>query len=238
MSVEDVATTQKGKTPDFYVKGKRDNYTIELKIKDDDPEKARHDWDKLSKGEMLEETSPVSPRNKLEGIIKKGVKQLLNYDPDGRTYRIIWLHSAGLNQQLHNKRFHSTLFGSQTLKCLNRKNALICYYFRDSAFYTWRDCLEAAILSYTEKNDPVVQLCINTLSHRAVQFRSSDIVKAFGAALCDPDKLAELHEEVMIADCRLDRKKVGDVLGYLQTKYQLDHLQVMQMIEYSAEMLL
>ena len=208
-------------TPDFEVIGKKDKYTIELKEKGDDPEEISRDSEILSRGEFVEKSIPISPRNRLKGIIDRGVRQLIEHDPNGESFRIIWLHSAGLEPSLNNDRFHSTLFGSQILFSLRLPETITCYYFNESAFYTWRNHLDGAILTHNNKG----QLCINSLSPRVELFRKSELVACMSNGLCDPQKLEESTDGVMIADCDIDRKSPDLVKRYLQDKYDLDHLQ-------------
>jgi hypothetical protein len=217
-------------TPDFEVIGKSDKYTIELKIKGDDPEEISKDFKLLSRGEFLTKAIPIGPRNTLGGIIRDGGQQMIEYDPRGESFRIIWLHSAGQDPFLHNERFHSTLFGSETLFSLRLPHTITCYYFHESAFYSWRDFLDGAILTYKNK----AQLCINSLSVRVEQFRKSELVLSMSNGLCDPQKLEESNDHVMIADCKIDRKRSDQVKSYLQKKYGLDHLQTIPMKQHTC----
>lgn len=56
------------KTPDFDVSGQNDKYTFELKIKEDDPEKIKEESEALHRGEIVRDSTPIGPRNKLYGI--------------------------------------------------------------------------------------------------------------------------------------------------------------------------
>ena len=72
-------------TPDFEVVGENSRYTIELKIKSDDPEEIRRDLEILSRGEILSKSTPVGPRNRMYGVVKKGVNQMDEHDPENKT---------------------------------------------------------------------------------------------------------------------------------------------------------
>ena len=78
------------------------------------------------------------------------------------------------------------------------------------------------------------QLCINTLSPRVEDFRQSDLVTSMANGLCDPDKLDGLDNDVMIADCDIDRKESSKIVQYLQEKYGLDHLQTIPMQKHTG----
>jgi hypothetical protein len=121
-------------TPDFDVIGKNDRYTVELKIKSDDPNEIARDNEFLSKGQMVTKSIPIGPRNRLSGIIQKGVDQMTTHDPQRKTYQVIWIHTIGKNQDLLNTRFRSTLFGLEKLFSIDISHVITCYYFHNSAF--------------------------------------------------------------------------------------------------------
>ena len=228
--VFDIPENEKSKSPDFDVVGDKDRYTLELKIKGDDPIEIQNDENALLKGELVSKSIPVGPRNTLAGIIRDGVKQNIDHDPDHNTYHIIWIHSAGQDPNLLNSRFHATLYGTETLFSIRKTNVINCYYFHNSAFFSWREYLDGAILSHYDQ----IQLCINTLSPRAKDFRMSQLTVSMAKGLCDPDVLEARYDDLYIADCEIDRKNENDVLKYLQIKYSLDHLQTIPMNQHTG----
>lgn len=232
--VRDLQPRDNTLTPDFEVAGKSSKYTVELKIKDDNPQEVVKEAEALSRGELVGKSIPIGPRNRLGGVIRTGVKQMLAHDPKGDSFRVIWLHSAGEDPELHNQRFRATLFGTEKLVSLRLPNVITCFYFHESAFYSWRDYLDGAMLTYRD----TAQLCINTLSPRVEDFRKCELVQSMSRGLCDPDRLHGLDNHVMIADCPIDRKQPKKVLVYLREKYGLDHLQAIPMQKHKAKMLL
>lgn len=227
--VFDIEKKQGVLTPDFEVIGNNDKYTIELKIKGDDPEEIYRESEALSRGEFVTKSIPIGPRNTLGGIIREGLRQIIEHDPSGGSFRIIWLHSTGNDPNLHNMRFHSTLFGAEDLFSLRLPNIIKCYYFNESAFFSWQNYLDGAILTYIITDHFSAQLCINSLSPRVERFRKSELVVSMLDGLCDPQKLEESTDGVMIADCDIDRRRPDLVKRYLQDKYGLDHLQTIPM---------
>ena len=223
--VFDIPEKEKRKSPDFDVVGKGNRYTLELKIKGDDPVEIQNDENALLRGELVSKTIPIGPRNTLAGILRDGVKQNIGHDPDRKTYHMIWVHSAGKDPNLLNTRFHATLYGTEKLFSIRKSEVITCYYFRNSAFFSWREYLDGVILSH----DDQIQLCINTLSPRAENFRKSHLTVCMAKGLCHPDVLEARNDAIYIADCDVDRNDSGQVLDYLQKKYKLDHLQIMPM---------
>lgn len=218
------------KTPDFNVIGKNSRYTMELKIKEDDPQERKNELLALAHGELVSKSTPVGRRNRLYGIIKKAVQQIEEYDPKHDTFHIIWLHSTGRDAYLHNMRFHATLFGTQDLFSIGHKDLINCFYFHESIFFSCRDNIDGAILTYHDK----AQLCVNTLSSRLAAFRDSDLYNGFIKGLCDPEILHNQSKNIMIVDCELDRRKPDKVISYLCRKYKLKHLQTIDMQQHSA----
>ena len=219
--VHDIEAKGSNLAPDLDVIGKNSRYTIELKIKGDDPDEILEEEKALLSGELISKSIPIGPRNRLAGIIKKGIKQIISHDPRHDTYHIIWVHCSGDDPEFLYERFFSTLYGKETLFSLSKENITTCYYFHDSAFYAWRDYLDGVILTYLDK----AQLCINTLSLNAERFRHSELTRGMYPGHCDPDVIEKECADVMIADCRIDRSKQDDVLRYLKSKYDVDHLQ-------------
>jgi hypothetical protein len=141
-------------------------------------------------------------------------------------------------------RFHCTLFGIGHLFSIRpTPSGITCYYFHESAFFSWRNYLDGAILSYdvariTGSWTFEVRLCINSLSPRVEQFRKSEIVLSMPKGLCDPQKEETSDHNVMIADCEIDRKRSNQVINYLQTKHSLNHLRAIPLKQFTSTMLL
>ena len=221
------------KTPDFDVYGQNSKYTIELKIKSDDPEERKRESKALAKGEIVSKSISTGPRNRLYGIIKEGIEQMAEYDPSHKTFHVIWLHSIGKDASLLNDRFRATLFGTQKLFTSGQNGLITCYYFNESIFYSYRNRLDGAILTYNDN----AQLCVNTLSPWLKDFQKSDLYKSLSQGLCDPEILQD-SEGVMIADCDIVRKDSNKIIQYLRKKYKLKHLQTIDMKQHSAMMAL
>ncbi len=221
------------KTPDINAWHEKDKYIIELKVKSDDLEETKRERESLKRGEIVGNETPTGPRNRLYAIISDGVEQMKNYDPNHNIFHIIWLHSSGHNDSLLNMRFHATLFGTQDLFSMQRTDLMTCYYFKESAFYSHFNELDGAILTYRNK----LQLCVNTLSPNYQTFKQSYMYQTLSKGLCDPEVLRE-KEGTLIADCNFDRKEENKIISYLREKHHLNHLQTINMKQYSAKVAL
>jgi hypothetical protein len=232
LSVRDIPC-QNSRTPDFDVASKNERYTIELKIKSDNPEEIKNDNEILSRGEVLSKATPTGPRNRLYAIIEDGVNQIKEHDPESNTFHILWLHSEGRDPNLLNMRFHATLFGTETLISIEKDYAMTCYFYEESAFFTHRPDLDGVILTYNDQ----LQLCVNTLSHKKEEFKKADLYRLLSKGLCDPDNM-KTDKGILIADCEIDRRNKMEVIEYLKAKYNLNHLQRIEMKQHSGMILL
>ena len=125
--VRDLDERDSSPTPDFEVTGRNTKYTVELKIKGDDPEEIAKEVAALSQGGVVSNSIPIGARNRLSGIIRDGVQQMLCHNPKGESFRVLWLHSAGRDPQLHYERFKATLFGTETLFSLRLQGIITCF---------------------------------------------------------------------------------------------------------------
>ena len=217
---------QKIKTPDIKAWHKNEQYLIELKIKGDNPQEIEQEREILRSGEIAEKETPIDSRNRLSAIISASVEQFSSHDPNHDAFHVVWLHSSGQSDSLLNMRFRATLFGTQDLFSIERKGGMTAYYFKESSFFSHRNQLDGAILTYQDK----LQLCVNTLSPNYQLFKKSFMHQALAQGLCDPES-----QGMLIADCNFDRKDKNKVLDYLRSKYCLTHLQIIDMKHYSAK---
>jgi hypothetical protein len=229
-AVEEIPTraSSQQKTPDFNVIGKSSCFLVELKVKGDDPTEIEQNRRKLESGKIVMNSTPTGPRSRMENIICDGSDQMDDEDPVHAKYHVLWLHSWGFDAQLLHERFRNTLFGSiQAIHPPN--NTVLCYYFHDSSFFHLRKTLDAAIVSFNGN----LQLCVNTLSPRVGEFRSSELYLALLECVCDPDS-EERNHRGLIVDTLTDRQNKNAVLEYLKTKYGLKQLIDLDFTKHSA----
>lgn len=224
---------QNNKTPDLEIIGKKDKYLLELKIKGDDPVEIENDCKTLKQGEMVTKSIPLAPRNRLSAIIKDAIDQLNEFDPSYNTFHVIWIHCTGKNSEFLAERFYSTIFGTQKLVSLKKPNIITCYYFTESCFFTFRNDVEAILLSHEENHNITLRVCVNNLSPNSKKFRESELFLNIPQGIRDPNIL-ENTENAMIADCDFDRNEENNIIEYLRNKYTLEHLQTIDLEQHSA----
>jgi hypothetical protein len=230
---EEIPDQQDRRTPDLEVRSPQGDLTIlELKAKGDDPSQLALEIEALKEGGIVHRSVPLERRNTLSGIIEEGVEQLRQYEVPTGTFHVLWLHSWGRDAELLRDRFSATLFGSTNLIDLGpTRDTRTGFFFHFNDFFRFRDILDGAIISV----ETGCQLCINSLSPRADEFRKSGFVTAFAKGLCDP-KVLEERGEAYIVDCDLDRRNTHDVLKYVRKKYGKERLLDLNLTMHSGTM--
>jgi len=226
--VVDVPCGNQRKTPDFHMSKGAETYLLELKIKGDDEDELARDSEVIARGQILERSVPLSPRNTLDGIIRDGHEQMEIADPSVCCFHVLWIHCVGRDQHVLEERFRFTLFGQQRLISLEHKEQIHALYFRNSAFWRHRRGLDGVFLSLFVGTKLEVKLCINTLSNRLEAFRTSELFALHRDGLYDPQAL-ERDCGAFLVDSDVDRKDESAVLDFLREKYSVKHLQTFAM---------
>ena len=232
--VEKINESNRQKTPDFYVSDEDSAYLIELKEKGDNPDQIANIDSKISSGEVHMQSITLKPTNKIGRVIEKAKSQLKSGAEGEDIFRLVWLAAVERDQEAKFEQFISTLFGTKNVVDIHPDGASkICYFFRNSAFYQYREHLDAAIVSWQNN----AQLCINPYSPRYDRFRESKLSRFFLSenAFLDP-KLEEEKGCGYIVDTSISRENEQDVLDFLCAKYGVEKLVSMDMGMHSAIM--
>ncbi len=220
-------------TPDFHLAKGAEEYLLELKIKGDDEEELTRDTAILASGQILERSVPLSPRTRLNRIIKDGHKQMLEFDPQLRCLHVLWIHCEGRDAHLLKERFRLTLFGQQKLLCMDRQGFVEALYFHNSSFWRFRHALDGMLLTSFNGAALSSQLCVNTVSNRVNTFRASSLFDLHRNGLFDPKAFTD-DTEAFIVDSDVERTDEAAVLAFLRAKYGVEHLQTFGMGAYSV----
>lgn len=215
---------------DFLINDGDNKVLLELKIKGEDCNEVKERREVLSAGEVYLRSESSLRRNRLSGLIRKGVSQLIKTPNDAR-FKILWLHAAGVYGENHEKRLVSTLFGRRFLiHTQKRLEDRWCYYFDNSDFFQHRANLTAAIVSFNGR----CQLCINNLSPDYDAFRNSRFRLAFDDGYIDPAEF-ETRGAAYIVDGEIDRSNESAVRNYISNKYDCGTILDLDLKLHSAE---
>ncbi len=148
-AVEDIPESN-GKRADFLICDHSTKALLELKIKGEDEMELSERNGILDSGEVYIRSESSLRRNRLSGLIKKGVSQLME-TPLENDFRILWLHGAERYGEHHETRMVATLYGRRFLVHTEKKRKdKWCYYFDNSEFYRYREQLTAAVLTESQ----------------------------------------------------------------------------------------
>lgn len=168
----------------------------------------------LSRGEIAQTTERWAYDEKVARIARHAKKQIVQVaTPDD--LRLIWFECRGRDQESQWQQVFGTCYGSTNVFDLKDKTfQRECYYFRESAFFRWRESLDGAVLFSGDNG----ALYLNSYSPRYPRLKDSGLARAFAPAVVDPLKL-ELEGHAAIADCETPRSQPDRVVQYLAEKY-------------------
>jgi hypothetical protein len=201
-----------------------ERYLIEIKTKEDDPAAISERAQGLGAGQIVESGAPFTPQNTMSRIVRHGVDQLDAHAAQERDFCLLWLLAVGSDLESQYEQFLATLYGLTNVVGPDSLPLMPCYYFRESAFFRWRNVLDGAIVGTLDKGE----LCINSYSPRADAFKNSSLAGIFGTAVRDP-RQREAEGRGYIADCDADRRDEQAILRYVQEKYGRPALMTMDL---------
>lgn len=164
------------RTADLFVTDGNATYLIEAKDKVEAESQSQERRAILNAGDLYKQGDSLAHDNRISGILRKAQKQLDDTPKDNGTFQLIWFHACGIDADLKYRQAFATFYGSVDLIALDPRNQEIttCFYFDYNASFTM-PTVEALILTDNE----TLQLCLNEFSHRADEFRSTQLCRKF-----------------------------------------------------------
>lgn len=207
---------------------------VEEKFKFDDPTAVADRNSALATGRVHGSSQPLTPNNRISGIVRKAAAQLSSTAADvPHDLRVLWFTGIGMDGEAKHLQLIATLYGSTEIFQLNDDHVRTCYFFRNSDFYRYRDDLDGAVAAYLNGNTATVKLCLNPYSPRWEALRDSPFARCFNLGLIDP-VAQERAGNAYIVDGDIDRRDERTVIAYLQSKYGLRHVMNIDMSMASA----
>ena len=226
LQVEKIPESGK-RTPDFLVFDGRNQYLIEVKGKEANPEVAQAKEEAFSQGEIFGISESLGAKSVLQNVIRDGRKQIKSHVTDDSTFRVVWVHCTGLVYDVILEQIISGLYGSETVVDFSSDEAFsgTCYYFGHSQFFKYSDSIDAVMVS---GNKGETTLCLNNYSPRYSQFKKSSLVQAMPVGVRDP-VIEDAEGCAFVVDGEVNRGNPGEVLDFLRSKYKTEKLNVMKM---------
>lgn len=221
------------KSPDFFVKDNKNSYLVEFKIKEESGGLTQEREQTLRNGAIFSVEKSLDRNNTISGRISKSSEQLSENIASGlkADFRIIWYHAFGRFPEVNFHQIKSTIYGSVDIIVLGENSpSLPCLYFTFNDFCRYKDFLDAAIITYTDK----AQFCLNNYSPNYEKIKNTNLFNIFSGGIYDP-LLEESKGKAYIADCDIDRREEHKVLQYIQNKYKKQKMINMNMKFFSAE---
>ncbi|SOB77397.1 hypothetical protein SAMN04488490_3203 [Marinobacter sp. LV10R510-11A] len=202
------------KRPDYKAWTDTETYLIEVKSREDDPEEMQERENVLNQGDVYSEHKPLIRKNRVSGIIRSAYDQLKDYG-ESEWFKVAWLCATGSAQEAKFEQFKATLYGTTQIFDLDGDGYhRVCYFFRNSEFFRYRNVLDAALISTHTGGT----LCLNPHSPKFEEIRSSALGGKLGSAVIDP-VASESVGDAYIVDSGVDRNDENAVLEYLRGKY-------------------
>ncbi|MBP7370729.1 MAG: hypothetical protein KA902_04750 [Arenimonas sp.] len=233
-SVESVATSKKQES-DWFATLSGFRLLIEEKTKLEDPSLTTERDKQLKTNSVFSSTTPLSPNNRISGIIKKAASQLTSTGADlAHDARIVWFTSTGFDAEAKYYQTINTLYGTTKVFVPGAGLPMReCYFFHHSAFYRFRDELDGAIIGFINGQTVTIRLCLNPYAKRWKALRDSPFANNLQSAPVDPIA-EEASGEALLVDSDIDRNQHSAVLEFIRQKYNNERLFNMDMNMASA----
>jgi len=154
---------------------------------------------------------PFSPSDRLDGVLKRGKKQLDETPSEPEAFKLLWLFVGGANADMTIRRALFTFYGIATLSPLSKGGGGVnCVYFHSSTSYAMPGVNGLIVM----ENDSL-QLCLNEFSPNYSSFQMSNLVRDMGDAIYDPSRF-ESEPGTIVLRSNVPRKNEQDVLDELE----------------------
>jgi hypothetical protein len=226
-------------TPDFLVKDREHQYLVEVKDK-----RTNQTLMELLESPLPGDKSlPLGYQNRLAGIIRKSVDQLVSYTEAPEIFKVIWfaLNEMTLDkwilrqgepsppflEKVTQRQLFTTLYGYRDIEGYTQNGTSFktgCFYFRNSDFFRYRKQLQAVIIHTTEE----IVFCINDLSEQYHEFCRTALYHKWqceGMLIIEPSKM-EAERGCLVVDGDVDRNDANLVIHHLVQRYNLRHVRL------------
>jgi hypothetical protein len=227
LRVQPVAATTT-KRCDLRAQNEAEQYLVEVKGFHDDEAIGRA----LREGKLHQTVVSYEHRNAVEDGVEEAVKQLRETagGSDGALRLAALLVRTTDNSNVTRQQILGAIYGKVSLTFPGAQSLQECLYFAESAFFRYRDLLDAAL---------VIDHCgaclyLNDYGSRLDRMRRSGLGRFLAGhnALYDAERLE--NEGMLVADCDVPRRNERALIEYLEKKYNRKGLAPMGFKHFSA----
>lgn len=217
----EVIPTSDKETPDLHITDGAVTYVFEVKTKFDSQEYIEHKKTTLLASKIYEEVVPITPKNTIDGIIKKGCKQLKN-SHSGDLF-LLWIKLKTSDPQRDMDIAKQTILGIQKVWDVTNQHSIVdCYYFKNSSFFRHKDILDGIIFEAENGGE----FWINNFSPRYKKIKTCELTKKIQPN--DPLETV-MRDGQYIVDGTVDRGSENEVIQYLMKKYKSENIKPFDM---------
>lgn len=189
----------------------------------------------LRKGAVFESTRSFDVSNSVEGAIREAVKQLRETsEPGGSELRLVCLLALDkYDADVVSRQILGVLYGMRSLLTSAGPGKAVshdCLYFAESAFFTYRDELDAAMVI----DAGGATVLVNDHGHGADRIQNSRLGRFFAEKGAFYDERTWERDGRLVADCDFDRSDGERIRLYVEGKYGLGQTIVMEFKRHSA----
>jgi hypothetical protein len=206
---------------------------IEEKTKVDNPEELAKRREALNAGQVYSSSRRLIRDNRLSGIVRKAASQLASSSSTPHDFRLAWFTSTGHQAHALSEQFIATIYGTTNIIEMGSSHFRRCYFFRNSDFHRYAETIDGAIVAHIADEAISVKICLNPLSPRVSELRTSAFLSRFGSAVEDPEA-REREGEAFIVSGELDRNDEATLLAEIQKKYKTAPLMTFDLGYHSA----
>ena len=210
------------KTPDLKISDGILSYAIEVKSKFDSDEYMHERSSKLLESNIFEEVVPIVPKNRIDGILGEGCKQLKS--KNNTDFSLLWLNIKTANSERDISITKQTILGIKCVWDVSNDYVVDCYYYKNSSFFRFRDILDGVFIENTKTGE--VEFWINNFSVRYEKIKQSKLLKEI--PFNDPLQIVE-RDRLYIVESDVDRNNEDDVIGYLMKRYTSNNIKPFDM---------
>lgn len=182
-----------GKRADIAAEGDVDRFIVEVKQRLEDHERRDGRNARLENGELVSTEESLGYCDRVDAILRKGLKQINETPKTAATFNILWLHAEGIDADLKALRARNTFYGLVHLlpRPLESPHAEAtqCFYFDHNTSIRLPTVHGLVIF-----NGKGLQLCINEFADSVDEFRRSSVVTRLGSAVIDPRQLVQMSQ--------------------------------------------
>ena len=187
-------------------------YFIEVKQRLEDPDVRESHLEQMITGKVVNTTESHSYSNRIDGILRHGLKQITETPKGDNAFNLIWFYADGIDADLKVRRARNTFYGLVPLIPLEEGNqeTINCFYFDFSTSYRM-----PSVQGMVTVDGKGLQLCINEFADRIDFFRQSYLVQRLDNAVIDPVALVAQGEAIAFRSS-ISRKEEKAVLEELE----------------------